>query len=159
MKISLDTVEELREFFSDNLEEVTELINFSRDKLGEVFGEEVDLVEPSEVEEEFERLLEDEDLALNLAALYKLGVGIEVSNDYAGFVVDELIGRQIASQIAGADPEGTLAEATFHYIDVHTGEVLDDSRNAGYDDVMAGLAAGFQSRLPGWSWQENGFDG
>lgn len=156
MRVSRDTVREFREFFDRNASEITELINRARDRLGEVFGEDVDSVTEEEVCQEFSAVLEDDDLALNLAALYKIGVELEVRNDYAGFVVDELIGRRIAGSIAGSDPEQTLAEATFHYIDVHTGEVLEEGA-AGYDDVVAGVAAGLQTRLPGWRWQEEGF--
>lgn len=156
MKVSRDTVEEFRVFFDDNADDITELINHARDRLGEVFGEDVDGVTEDDVRREFSETLQDIDLALNLAALYKIGVELEVRNDYAGFVVDELIGRRIAGSIAESDPERTLAEATFHYIDVHTGEVLEEG-TAGYDDVVAGVAAGIQTRLPGWRWQEEGY--
>ncbi|MFW5984243.1 MAG: hypothetical protein ACOCRA_03510, partial [Halobacteria archaeon] len=77
-------------------------------------------------------------------------------NDYAGFVVDEIVGRNLAAVVAGNDLDRTLAEATFHYVDVHTDEVLEET-TAGEDDVLAGLAAGVQVRLPGWDWQEEGF--
>lgn len=156
MNIGNDTVEEFREFFSENLSEVTELINSSRRDLGEVFGEDVDTVTEEMVREEFRAVLMEEDAALNVAALYKLGVELEVRNDYAGFIVDEIIGRQLAASIAGGDPERTLAEATFHYIDIHTHEVLEGG-SAGYDDVVAGIAAGLQCRLPGWRWQKEGY--
>lgn len=156
MKVSRDTVDEFRGFFDDNAEEITELINLARNRLGDVFGEDVDVVTEDDVRREFSETLQDDDLALNLAALYKIGVELEVRNDYAGFVVDELIGRRIAGSIAGSDPQQTLAEATFHYIDVHTGEVLEEGV-AGYDDVVAGVAAGIQTRLPGWNWQKEGF--
>jgi len=110
------------------------------------------------VRAEFDAFLDDKDAALNVAALYRVGVELEVRNDYAGFVVDELVGRKIAATVAENDPEQTLAEATFHYIDVHTDKVLDEeARTAGEDDVLAGLAAGVQTRLPGWDWQEDGF--
>jgi hypothetical protein len=158
MKISEDTVEELDAYVAENLDDIVALINDARDRLGEAFGEDVDKVTRDEVRTEFDAFLEDEDAALNVAALYRVGVELEVRNDYAGFVVDEMIGRRIASTVAENDPEQTLAEATFHYIDVHTHEVLDeDEKTAGEDDVLAGLAAGLQTRLPGWDWQEEGF--
>ena len=165
MRISEETVEELDAYVDENLDGITALINDARDRLGDVFGEDVDKVTRDEVRAEFDAFLEDEDAALNVAALYRVGVELEVRNDYAGFVVDEIIGRRIASTVAENDPEQTLAEATFHYIDVHTHEVLGEDENegadadvnAGEDDVLAGLAAGLQTRLPGWDWQEDGF--
>ncbi|XGI83403.1 hypothetical protein ACEU6E_09010 [Halorutilales archaeon Cl-col2-1] len=153
MKLSEDTVEEVRREVVDDADEITRLINFARRKLGEVFDQEVRDVTEDEVIDEFETVLEDEDLAVNLAALVRLGEGLEVENDYDGFIVDEIIGRRIASMIAGDDPHRTLAESTFHYIDVYTAEVVDeDGRSAGHDDVLAGIAAGIQTRLPGWDW-------
>lgn len=156
MRVSADTVDELDAFFDDRLDEVTELINDARDRLGDAFGEDVDNVTRAEVRAEFDDFLADQDAALNAAALYRLGVELEVRNDYAGFIVDEIVGRNLAAVVAGDEPERTLAEATFHYIDVHTEDVLEDT-TAGEDDVLAGLAAGVQTRLPGWDWQEDGF--
>jgi len=156
MRVSADTVDELDAFFDDRLDEVTELINDARDRLGDAFGEDVDKVTRDEVRAEFDDFLADQDAALNAAALYRLGVELEVRNDYAGFIVDEIVGRNLAAVVAGDEPERTLAEATFHYIDVHTEDVLDET-TAGEDDVLAGLAAGVQTRLPGWDWQEDGF--
>jgi len=158
MRISEETVEELDAYVDENLDDITALINDARDRLGEAFDEDVDEVTRDEVRDEFDAFLEDEDTALNVAALYRVGVELEVRNDYAGFVVDEMIGRRIASTVAENEPEQTLAEATFHYIDVYTHEVLDENeKTAGEDDVLAGLAAGLQTRLPGWEWQEEGF--
>ncbi len=154
-EISRETVDDLEAFLEDELPVLTELVNYSRTKLGEAFDEDVDSVTSEEVERELREVLSDDDRALNLAALYRLGVDLDVENDYAGFVVDELIGRRIAASVAENDPGETLAEATFHYLDVHTDDVLEeDDRSAGYDDVVAGFAAGVQTRLPGWNWQE-----
>ncbi len=156
-EISRETVEELEAFLEDELPVLTDLVNFSRDRLGEAFDEDIDSVSEEDVERELQMVLADDDRALNLAALYRLGVDLDVENDYAGFVVDELIGRRIAASVADADPEVTLAEATFHYLDVYTDEVVEEEdRSAGYDDVVAGFAAGVQTRLPGWNWQEEG---
>jgi hypothetical protein len=52
--------------------------------------------------------------------------------------------------IAGEQPLRLLAESTFHYADVHTA----GDGTAGLDDLDAALAAGVQTRLPGWSWTE-----
>jgi len=74
------------------------------------------------------------------------------AEDYPGFVVDEFLGRRLASTIAGGVPLSVLAEATFHYADITAGE--RDGEGAGMDDLDAALAAGFQARLPGWPWRE-----
>ena len=156
MRVSRDTVDELDAYVDENLGDITALVNHARDSLGDAFDEDVPEVSADDVRDEFDAVLADDDPALNAAALYRVGVGLEVRNDYAGFVVDEIVGRNLAAVVAGNDPERTLAEATFHYIDVHTDEVLGET-TAGEDDVLAGLAAGVQTRLPGWDWQEDGF--
>lgn len=156
MRVSRDTVEELDGYIDENIDDIVALVNDARDRLGDAFGEDVERVSADDVRAEFDDFLEDGDAALNAAALYRVGVGLEVRNDYAGFVVDEIVGRNLAAVVAGNDPDRTLAEATFHYVDVHTDEVLDET-TAGEDDVLAGLAAGVQTRLPGWDWQEEGF--
>ena len=156
MRVSRDTVEELDDYIEENLNDIVALVNDARDRLGDAFGEDVESVSADEVRAEFDEFLDNGDAALNAAALYRVGVGLEVRNDYAGFVVDEIVGRNLAAVVAGNDPDRTLAEATFHYVDVHTDEVLEET-TAGEDDVLAGLAAGVQTRLPGWDWQEEGF--
>ncbi len=156
MRVSRDTVEELDDYIEENLDDIVALVNDARDRLGDAFGEDVESVSADEVRAEFDEFLDKGDAALNAAALYRVGVGLEVRNDYAGFVVDEIVGRNLAAVVAGNDPDRTLSEATFHYVDVHTDEVLEET-TAGEDDVLAGLAAGVQTRLPGWDWQEEGF--
>lgn len=156
MRVSRDTVEKLDDYIDENLDDIVALVNDARDRLGDAFGEDVESVSADEVRAEFDEFLDKGDAALNAAALYRVGVGLEVRNDYAGFVVDEIVGRNLAAVVAGNDPDRTLAEATFHYVDVHTDEVLEET-TAGEDDVLAGLAAGVQTRLPGWEWQEEGF--
>jgi len=74
-----------------------------------------------------------------------------VDGDYPGFVADELLGRELAGMLAGQQPLRLLGEATFHYADVHTHG--NAGAPAGADDLDAALAAGFQTRLPGWDWK------
>ena len=90
------------------------------------------------------------DLAVNVAALVALLRDLDVEADYPGFVVDELLGWELAGILAGNQPLRMLGEATFHYTDVHVHD-----GDAGVDDLDAALAAGFQTRLPGWDWTEN----
>jgi hypothetical protein len=87
---------------------------------------------------------------VNVAALLDLLGDLDVENDYPGFVVDELLGRELAGMIAGPQPLRLLGEATFHYADV----TIHTDGPAGADDRDAALAAGFQTRLPGWEWNE-----
>jgi hypothetical protein len=91
----------------------------------------------------------DGDRGVNVAAYVGILRDLDVEGDYPGFVVDERLGRALAATIAGGDPLGLLAEATFHVADLYT-----HGGPAGADDLDAALAAGFQTRLPGWEWRE-----
>lgn len=150
MKISENTIDEFYRFFQDNSDEIVYLINYSREKLGDEFGENVKKVDEKKVKKELETILENKDLALNIAALYKIGKDLEIKNDYSGVIVDEIIGKNIAATIAESEPKKTLAEATFHYMDIH----YNLGQTEGEDDVISGIAAGLQTRIEGWSWQE-----
>ena len=81
MRISPETVEELDAYVDENLDEITALVNDARDRLGDAFGEDVDEVTKDDVRDEFDAFLEDGDAALNVAALYRVGVELEVRND------------------------------------------------------------------------------
>lgn len=128
------------------------LINEVRAELGERFGVEVGTVAPAQFRAEVDEVFDDGDVAVNVAALIGLLRELDVAGDYPGFIVDEVLGRELAGTIAGGQPLRLLAEATFHYADVHEHGGPDDP--AGLDDLDAALAAGFQTRLPGWSWRE-----
>ncbi|WP_313691392.1 hypothetical protein [Halorarum halobium] len=133
--------------------EIVPIINDTRDALGELFGTEVGSVSPERYRAEVDTVFADGDRAVNVAALAGLLRELDVEGDYPGFVVDELLGRQLAATIAGEQPLALLAEATFHFADVHThGDERVDA--AGRDDLDAALAAGFQTRLPGWTWRD-----
>lgn len=150
MKISENTIDEFHQFFEDNSDEIVCLINYSREKLGEKFGENVNKVDEKKVKKELEKILENKDLALNIAALYKIGKDLEIKNDYSGIIVDEIIGKNIAATIAESEPKKTLAEATFHYMDIH----YNSGNTEGEDDIISGIAAGLQTRIKGWKWQK-----
>jgi homogentisate 1,2-dioxygenase len=66
-----------------------------------------------------------------------------------------VLGRELAGWIAGDQPLALLGEATFHYADVAHDPDPDATDAAGVDDLDAALAAGFQTRLPGWAWRED----
>jgi len=137
---------------------VVALINDTRDALGDLFETEVAHVDREQYREHVDEVFADGDLAVNVAALVALLRDLDVEDDYPGFVVDELLGRELAGMIAGTQPLRLLGEATFHYADVHIhpdesgGQSVDA---AGLDDLDAALAAGFQTRIPGWRWRES----
>jgi hypothetical protein len=130
---------------------VVPLINAVRAELGAAFDTEVDDVDADDYRRAIDAAFADGDRAVNAAALARLLRGLDVAGDYPGFVVDELLGRELAAILAGDQPLRLLAEATFHYADV---AVDDAEASAGQDDLDAALAAGVQTRLPGWEWRE-----
>lgn len=150
MQLTPATVADEHEWVRERTDVVT-LINDVRANLGEAFGTEVDSVSVDTYRREVDEVFADGDVAVNVAALVALLRDLDVENDYPGFVVDELLGRELAGMIAGNQPFRLLGEATFHYADIM--HHVDDEA-AGVDDLDAALAAGFQTRLPGWDWTE-----
>ncbi|WP_423745900.1 hypothetical protein V5735_08115 (plasmid) [Haladaptatus sp. SPP-AMP-3] len=150
MRLTPATVADEHEWVRERTE-VVMLIDDVRANLGEAFGTEVDSVSAADYRREVNAVFADGDLAVNVAALVALLRDLDVENDYPGFVVDELLGRELAGMIAGNQPLRLLGEATFHYADIM--HHVDDEA-AGVDDLDAALAAGFQTRLPGWDWTE-----
>ena len=151
MEITPATVAEEHERLR-TCESIPGVINDTRDRLGPLFGVEVDAVTADQYRTEVDAVFADGDRAVNVAALCRLLRDLDCPGDYPGFVVDEFLGRKLAATIAGGEPFALLAEATFHFADVHTHGDPDDP--AGTDDLEAALAAGFQTRLPGWGWTE-----
>ena len=151
MRITRETVLKEHGRVRDD-ERVPALINDVRGRLGPHFGVEVDRVSVEQYRREVDAVFADGDRAVNVAALAALLRDLDCAGDYPGFVVDEFLGRKLAATIAGGQPLALLAEATFHFADVHVQGAEGDA--AGADDLKAALAAGFQTRLPGWSWRE-----
>ncbi|ELY95017.1 hypothetical protein C483_01596 [Natrialba hulunbeirensis JCM 10989] len=141
-----------RDWVRERADTIVPLINDVRGDLGERFETDVDAITEQQYREEVDVVFADGDLAVNVAAMVGLLRGLDVEGDYPGFVVDELLGRELAATIAGTQPLRTLGEATFHYTDIHVHG--DEDENAGVDDLEAALAAGFQERIPGWDWTE-----
>ncbi len=170
MDVTPATVREERDWIRGRADVVVPLINRVRADLGEQFDTEVGRVTPDAYRREVDAVFVDGDLAVNVAALVRLLRTLDVTGDYPGFVVDELLGRELAGTIAGDQPLRLLGEATFHFADVSTheappGDVGEEPASAtggdehqanaaGADDLDAALAAGFQTRLPGWEWRE-----
>ena len=149
MRVTPETVAAAHERTIERAPTVVSLINEVRTDLGEAFDTEVTTVTVEEYRDEVDTVFADGDRAVNVTALLDLLENLDVEDDYPGFVVDELLGRELAGTIAGPQPLRLLGEATFHYADVSTH--IDGP--AGADDALAALAAGFQTRLPGWEWK------
>ncbi|SFC48495.1 hypothetical protein SAMN05444422_10937 [Halobiforma haloterrestris] len=152
MKLTADRVAAERDWIAARADRVVPVINVVRDDLGEIFDTDVDPVTEAQYHEEVDAVFADGDLAVNVAAMTAILRDLDVEGDYPGFVVDEVLGRELAGTIAGTQPLRTLGEATFHYADLQVHG--DPEENAGVDDLEAALAAGFQERIPGWNWTE-----
>ncbi|WP_018257890.1 hypothetical protein [Halomicrobium katesii] len=152
MHVTPETVRRERDWVRARADVIVPLLNETRAHLGDAFEVSVEPVDEAAYLAAVDELFADGDRAVNVAALIGLLRDLDVTDDYPGFVVDELLGRELAAMIAGDQPLRLLAEATFHYADVTTHGTADDP--AGADDLDAALAAGFQTRLPGWPWRE-----
>jgi hypothetical protein len=150
MELTPDRVRAEYDWLHDRVPAIAERINETRASLGEVFGVEVDPVTPAQVRDEIDAVFADGAVAVNVAGYVALLKNLDVNDDYPGFVVDEVLGRELAATLAGGQPLAVLAQATFHYADVHT----HSEGPAGADDLEAAVAAGLQTRLPGWDWQD-----
>ena len=148
MELTPAVVEAERDWVRERADIIVPLINDVRTQLGSAFDAEVASVDIAEYESVVDAVFADGDLAVNVAALTRLLRDLDVAADYPGFIVDELLGRELAGCLAGDQPLRLLGEATFHYADVTT----HTEGTAGADDLDAALAAGFQTRLPGWPW-------
>lgn len=159
MQLSPQRVSTEHEWVRGRAAHTVGLINEVRGDLGEVFGTDVEPVSEADYLAEVDVVFDNGDLAVNVAAIVAILRDLDVDDDYPGFVVDEYLGRRLAGIIAAGEPLTLLAEATFHYADLLSHGSPDEA--AGADDLDAALAAGFQTRLPGWRWRErpNPFDG
>ncbi|MFC5366724.1 hypothetical protein [Salinirubrum litoreum] len=150
MRLTPDRVRDEYDWFHDRAPAIAETITETRTGLGELFGVEVDPVTTAQVRDEIDAVFADGAVAVNVAGYVALLKELDVTDDYPGFVVDEVLGRELAATIAGGQPLALLAQATFHYADLHT----HSDGPAGVDDLDAAVAAGLQTRLPGWDWQD-----
>jgi hypothetical protein len=153
MRVTPETVAVEYERVRERADVVVPLVNAVRDDLGAVFGIDVDHVTEAQYRAVVDETFADGDRGVNVTALVALLRDLDVDGDYPGFVVDEVLGRELAGTIAGTQPLRMLGEATFHYADIHTHGADDET--AGADDLDAALAAGVQERIPGWGWTES----
>jgi hypothetical protein len=154
MRLTPDRVRREYEWTRARATRVVTVINETRGRLGSVFGVTVDPVDEAGYRAEVDAVFADGARGVNVAAYVGLLRDLDVDDDYPGFVVDEVLGRELAATIAGGQPLALLAQATFHVADLST-HGADADEAAGVDDLDAALAAGFQTRLPGWSWRES----
>ncbi|MFY4811870.1 hypothetical protein ACOJIV_04060 [Haloarcula sp. AONF1] len=152
MRLTPETVHEEYEWVQERADDVVPLINETRAYLGSQFDVDVDTLTDDAYAAAIDEVFADGDRAVNVAALVRLLRELDVTGDYPGFVIDELLGRELAAMIAGGQPLRLLAEATFHVADLRTHG--DETATAGADDLDAALAAGVQTRVPGWPWQQ-----
>ncbi|WP_276248145.1 MULTISPECIES: hypothetical protein [unclassified Haladaptatus] len=150
MRLTPDAVREERDWVKNRASVVVPLVNDVREKLGAQFDVTVEPIIEAAYRDAVDEVFADGTLAVNVAGIVAILRDLDCEGDYPGFVVDELLGRELAAMIAGNQPFHLLGQATFHFADVHT----HTSGVAGADDLDAALAAGFQTRLPGWSWTE-----
>ena len=152
MELTPARVERERDWLYERGPRIVSIINEVRATLAEHFETEVPAVTEPTYRSAVDEVFADGDLAVNVAAFIGILRDLDVDDDYPGFVVDEILGRELAATIAGTQPLRTLGESVFHYADV----TIDDDRSetAGIDDLDAALAAGLQERIPGWSWTE-----
>ncbi|RAW44759.1 hypothetical protein DQW50_12640 [Halorubrum sp. 48-1-W] len=158
MRVTPETVREEHAWVRDRAPVVVPILNDTRGRLGDLFDTEVDRIDDATYRREVDAVFADGEVGVNVAGYVTLLRELDVAGDYPGFVVDEVLGRELAGTIAGGRPLSLLAQATFHFADVHvdrdaTAEA-DGAGTAGADDLDAALAAGFQTRLPGWKWRE-----
>jgi hypothetical protein len=161
MRVTPQTVSDEHAWVRDRADVVVPILNDTRDRLGRIFETDVDAVAPDAYRREVDVVFADGEVAVNVAACVALLRDLDVAGDYPGFVVDEVLGRELAATIAGGRPLSLLAQATFHVADLYVDRDVtageSDERGAGTagaDDLDAALAAGFQTRLPGWDWRE-----
>ncbi|OYR62621.1 hypothetical protein [Halorubrum ezzemoulense] len=160
MRVTPQTVRDEHAWVRDRADVVVPVLNDTRDRLGRRFETTVDEVAPDAYRREVDAVFADGEVAVNVAACVGLLRDLDVAGDYPGFVVDEVLGRELAATIAGGRPLSLLAQATFHVADTHVDRdaaaEVDGAGagTAGADDLDAALAAGFQTRLPGWNWRE-----
>lgn len=150
MEITAATITAEQQFLVHNVDRYVSLINTTRDALGTEFDTDVDHSTSEQFLDAVDIVFTDVDLAVNVAGLMAVLRTLDVPDDHPAFILDDLLGRRLAATIAGGEPRATLAEATFHYVDVTQ---VTEHGTAGEDDLDAGVVAGMQTRLPGWPWE------
>lgn len=149
MHVTPEHVEREYEWIQEQVPGLVEGINDIRAEYAVVFDTTIEPVTVEALRSEIDTVFENGPQAVNVAGLTALLRDLDVDGDYPGFIVDEVLGRELAAVIGGGQPFRLLSAATFHYVDI---QHHPDEDGAGRDDLHAALVAGFQARLPGWNW-------
>ncbi|TKX86627.1 hypothetical protein EXE43_07530, partial [Halorubrum sp. SS5] len=111
MRVTPQTVRDEHAWVRDRADVVVPILNDTRDRLGRLFETEVDAVAPDAYRREVDAVFADGEVAVNVAGCVALLRDLDVEGDYPGFVVDEVLGRELAATIAGGRPLSLLAQA------------------------------------------------
>ena len=136
---------------------LTRLINEVRGRFAIAFRQPVAAVTEEQVGAATRELFRDPALAVNLACIIQLCLAIRAAEDFPELIIDDHLGALMAETIAGVEPNRLFARTTFHVIDAIIKKEIDaivEDEYVAEDDLVAGLAAGFETILPGWEWQE-----
>lgn len=136
---------------------IKRLINETRARYAEAFQQTVAPVTEEQVQGAARALFRDPALAINIACLIQLCLALRAAEDFSELVIDDHLGALVAETIAGIEPNRQFARSTFHIIDAMIKKEIDaivEDEFIAEDDLLAGLAAGFEAILPGWAWQE-----
>ena len=145
MHITPDSVGDEHAWVRERAPVIVPILNDARDRLGTLFETEVDPVSREMYHREVDVVFADGEVAVNVAGYVGLLRDLDVEGDYPGFVVDEVLGRELAATIAGGRPLSLLAQATFHFVDVHVDEDATERRlgcraRRRLSDAAAGVA-------------------
>jgi hypothetical protein len=133
------------------------LVNEVRSRFAVAFKQKVAPVTEGQVRQAARELFRDPALAINIACLIQLCIAIRAEEDFPELIIDDHLGALMAETIAGTEPNRLFARTTFHVIDAVVKKEIDaiiEDEYVAEDDLLAGLAAGFETVLPGWEWQE-----
>ena len=156
VRVDLETMSNVRSWIEERIPYLTREINSWRQRLSEIYGEPVKPVTDEAVRQQVADLFSNRGIAINLTALVALALALSCAEEFDELMVDDMLGAAIAELIAGNEPHRMIARSNFHLIDIHTrGQIEQFSDDmAAVDDLIAGLVAGLESRLPGWRWME-----
>jgi hypothetical protein len=133
------------------------LVNEVRARFAVAFKQKVAPVTDDQIRQAARELFRDPALAINIACIIQLCLAIRADEDFPELVIDDHLGALMAETIAGTEPNRLFARTTFHVIDAIIKKEIDaiiEDEYVAEDDLLGGLAAGFETVLPGWEWQE-----
>lgn len=112
MELTPAVVRAERERLAGRAPAVVRTINTVSEDLSAEFDVPVAAVDRSQYRAAVDEVFADGDLAVNVTALVGILRALDVQDDYRGFVVDELLARELAGMLASNQPLRLLGEAT-----------------------------------------------